>query len=323
MNRNELNFERRFAAFFSALLFASIISLVNWETVQGVLFEDRQNFYFVFNSKPDFDVPFSVETLFFHLFNEQLWNKGVRTLVTIYHLSLDEIFSTVSFLLLFTFSYFVASRSKVYIVPLLLNPIVIDLAFSQLRMSMALVFLMFAASSRNLFVIISLFVVGFFIHTATMLFAALAFGIYKVVQYSIKNDYESFRSYLSLVVFGLIVAVIVGPLRTVILEFFGDRRATYEIAASGWAYASFWLFLLGIMMFQRRDFYRSFESAVAVSMVSTFVFCTAFGVYGIRFIAASFPIILVSMYRLGHIERPFVFLSFMGFSIFQWIFWIR
>lgn len=323
MNRSELNFEKRFAAFFSALLFASLVSVIDWEAVQGVLFEDRQNFYFVFNSKPDFDIPFSFETVFFHLFNEQLWNKGVRILVADYHLSLDEIFFGVSFLLLFSFAYFVAVRSKIYIVPLLLNPIVIDLAFSQLRMSMALVFLMIAASSKSKFIITVLFVAGFFIHTATMLFAALAFGIYKVVQYSIKNDYEGFSSYFSLFSFGFIVALIVGPLRSVILEFFGDRRANYDIAASGWAYASFWLLLLAVTMFQRKDFFRNFDNAIAVSMLSTFVFCTGFGVYGIRFIAASFPMILVSMYRLGHVERPFVILAFMSFSIFQWLFWIR
>ena len=83
------------------------------------------------------------------------------------------------------------------------------------------------------------------------------------------------------------------------------------------------MFLLAVTMFQKKEFFRSVENAVAVSMLSTFVFCTAFGVYGIRFIAASFPMLIVSMYRLGYMERPFVILSFMAFTIFQWIYWIR
>ncbi len=323
MNIERYGFEQKMLAMFVSLSFAIFFVAVDWESVFGQQFEDRQVYLFVFQGRPDFDLEFNKDTFFFFLFNEQLWNKGVRWLNVSVGFSLNEIFGGVTFLTALSYSYFVTSRVGPFGVIFVLNPIFIDLAYSQLRMAAAMVLLLLAFNTRIKFLSLLFISLAFFIHTASFLFFFIAFAVHLVIRWSDKYNYQNIVSCLLLVFTGFMVAVAVGPLRVLILSYFGDRRANYEADASNWLYASIWIFILAISFFQERRFFRDYSNAIAVTFLSVFVFCTVFSVYGLRFLSAALPFIFVSLFRLGSMEKPLVILIFFAFSIVQWIYWLQ
>jgi hypothetical protein len=305
------------------LLFAIVFVTVNWELVFGQQFEDRTVYLFMFQGKPDFDIEFNKDTFFFFLFNEQLWNKGVRFLNTSMGLTLLEIFSGISFLVAFSYCYFVTSRVGVWGVIFILNPIFVDLAYSQLRMAAAMVLLLLVFNLRQTWLRLLLLATVFFIHTASFLFVMIYLMVHCTIKLSERYNLQGFMSCAFLTFGGFIVACFVGPLRVMILEVLGDRRVKYDADASGWAYASIWVLILAVSFVQKREFFRNYANAVAVTFLSVFVFCTLFSVYGLRFLSAALPFIFVLLFRFGPIERPLMILTFLAFSIFQWIYWMR
>lgn len=323
LNITQTSLEKKILALIVSLFFATVFLAINWEGVFGAKFEDRQVFFYMFQNKPDYDLEFNKDTFFFFLINEQLWNKGVRWLNTSMGLSLAEIFGIVTFLCAFAYSYFVAIRVSPLAVPLLVNPIFIDLACSQLRMAMAMVLLLFAYDSRIKSLKVILLCAAFFIHTASFLFLFIVFSVYVVVKLSERYNFQNIVSCTFLIVNGLLVAIVVGPLRAWILEFLGDRRVNYAAEASTWTYASAWMLILLVSYFQKREFFRDFTNAIAVTFLSVFVFCTAFSVYGLRFLSVALPFVFVALFRMGPIERPLIILVFLAYSIVQWVFWVR
>ncbi|MBU2177458.1 MAG: hypothetical protein KJ556_20390, partial [Gammaproteobacteria bacterium] len=291
MNIDNIGFERKLVAMLVSLLFAVVFISINWEGVFGHQFEDRQVYFFLFQGKPDYDLEFNQDTFFFFLFNEQLWNKGVRWLNLSVGLSLNEIFGGVTFLVALSYCYFVTSRVGPLGFIFILNPIFIDLACSQLRMAAAMVLLLLAFNTRVRMLSLLFICMAFFIHTASFLFFFIAFAVHLVIKWSEKYDYQNIVSCTLLVVTGCLVAVAVGPLRVWILSYLGDRRVNYDADASNWLYASIWIFILAISYLQERKFFRDYSNAIAVTFLSVFVFCTVFSVYGLRFLSAALPFI--------------------------------
>lgn len=317
------SFEQKSIAMLVSLLFAIVFVTVNWESVFGHQFEDRTVYLFMFQGKPDFDLEFNKDTFFFYLFNEQLWNKGVRFLNTSMGLTLLEIFSGISFLVALSYCYFVTSRVGVWGVIFILNPLFVDLAYSQLRMAAAMVLLLLVFNIRLTWLRLLLLAAVFFIHTASFLFVMIYLMVHWTIRLSERYNLQGFMSCAFLTFGGFIVACFVGPLRVMILEVLGDRRVKYDADASGWAYASIWVLILAVSFVQKREFFRNYTNAVAVTFLSVFVFCTLFSVYGLRFLSAALPFIFVLLCRFGPIERPLMILTFLAFSIFQWIYWMR
>ncbi len=188
---------------------------------------------------------------------------------------------------------------------------------------MSMVLLLFAYDSRTRLLKLTLLCAAFFIHTASFLFLFVAMSVYAVVHLSERYNLQNIVSCTFLIINGLLVAIVVVPLRVWILEFFGDRRVNYAAEASTWTYASAWLLILLVCYFQRREFFRDYTNAIAVTFLSVFVFCTAFSVYGLRFLSVALPFIFVALFRIGAIERPLVILIFLAYSIVQWVYWVR
>jgi hypothetical protein len=317
------SFEQKSIAILVSLLFAILFVTVRWEAVFGQEFEDRTVYLFMFQGKPDFDLEFNKDTFFFYLFNEQLWNKGVRFLNTTMGLTLLEIFSGVSFLVAFSYCYFVTSRVGLFGVIFICNPLFVDLAYSQLRMAAAMVLLLLVFNLKSTLIRLILLSAVFFIHTASFLFVVIYLMVHCTIKISERYNLKGFMSCLLLTFSGFIVACFVGPLRVMILEVLGDRRVKYEADASGWAYSSIWLLILAVSFIQKREFFRNYTNAVAITFISVFIFCTAFSVYGLRFLSAALPFIFVLLCRFGPLERPLMILVFLMFSIFQWVYWMR
>src|SRR5690606_20760185 len=76
-----------------------------------------------------------------------------------------------------------------------------------------------------------------FIHTSTIVF--ISFG---VVSYFFNNKIKSENfKLLILSIYGFLVAFVLGPMRSLILNYFGDRRAEYSDMSSPIIMILFWV----------------------------------------------------------------------------------
>lgn len=310
-------------AFLSSMLFAILFVLVPWELVHGSFFVDREVYFTIFSNAPDIEISFSPEQILAYIINEQLWSQLVRWLHVGVGLPLANVFSMVSFLVVFSYAYFVSSRVGPLAILMLINPLLIDLAYSQLRMSFAMVLLLIAFSCRHWFVRMFFVSLACFIHTASFLFFFMALSVFICVWLTKKYSLNRFSCYILLVITGFIIALIVGPLRTWILEYLGDRRVVYDAAVVTLTYASIWIAILIAASLQLNIFFRDNVNAIALVFLSVFTFCTLFSVYGLRFLAAALPFFVVALCRFGSIERSFVILLFAAYTVIQWVYWIR
>lgn len=316
------SFSQTIKALFVSLLFAMCFALMPWQDIQGGAFVDRQVYFDIFSSEPSTVIPFEWSTLIPFILNEQLWSNAVRWLNTSMSISLTLIFSAITFMVVFSYSYFVASRVGTIAVLLLLNPLLVDLAYSQLRISLAMVFLLSAYNIKNALIAGSLIIVACFIHTASLLFVFMAGLIFYCIRLTGRYDLGRVGSYLSFVGIGFLIAVIVGPLRIWILEYFGDRRVSYDALPTSWVYASIWVFILFLASIQHSSFFRDRANTIAITFLSVYTFCTLFSVYSSRFLAAALPFFVVALCRFGTTERVLIILLFAAYSVVQWVYWI-
>jgi hypothetical protein len=154
----------------ASILFAVLMLSMPWEAWLGKEFEDKlvyiNNFLYL---KPAIEDK-GLETLREYFFNEVLWDVMVRGAKDSLGISLEAIFGGITFLCLFCFARFVAVRHGVLSIVLLINPLVIDFAFSQLRMAFAVSLIMLGITMRHRAALYLMLVLSCCIHTAMMLF---------------------------------------------------------------------------------------------------------------------------------------------------------
>lgn len=255
---------------------------------------------------------------------EWVWNSSLAFLSRTAGLSPDQIFMLISVFVLWRFVFEVATRAGWVYVILLLNPLIVDFAFSQLRLAFAVAVLSFFwTGQRGRVVTITAYVLCFSIHTAIFLFAVMHFAARK---FSAPNRI----SLLVLVFTGALIAVMIGPLREVILGVVGDRRAEYKDMSSSLPYLSFWIAMFFLLLFRWKKTIEKLDGRYAVIVLSLVFVNAFFGGYSTRFIAAAFPSLVIAMSNhraLVNRDRMViinpVLLLFVPYSILQWLYWFR
>ena len=310
-------------SFLVSLLFGFAVAVMPWEQIHGATFVDREVYFSIFRAAPDISISFELVSLLAYVLNEQFWSQSIRWCHSALGMSLPEIFAVITFASTFSYAFFISSRVGPLAIILLVNPLLVDLVYSQLRMSLAMVFLLAAYSCRQLVLVILFASIACFLHTASFLFIFMTLSIVFSVRLAERYDLSRISSYVLIVWTGLLIALIVGPLRGIILENLGDRRAVYDAPATTWSYASIWVFILMAACIQTKLFFREHTNAIALTFLSVYTFCTLFSVYGLRFLSAALPFFIVALCRFGTIERSLVILLFAAYSVLQWLYWIN
>ena len=120
---------------------------------------------------------------------------------------------------------------------------------------------------------------------------------------------------------GLVIALLIGPLRGSLLSSVGDRRVEYELVGATLTYASFWIVFLSTIPLQKEQFYVDRFNLLSVACLATFTFATFMNVFAARFISATFPMLLSAMLSLGHPVKEGVVLMYLMFLTLQWYYW--
>jgi hypothetical protein len=304
-----------------ALAFAILFQIPGWpdifEGVYGYPMVDRS----VYGAQIlDYNLPIDYlpEFDFISYFTfELLWNRSIAFLAREMQLSTDQIFFLLTTLIIWRFTFMIAVSAGWLYVPLLVNPLVVDFAFSQLRLATAIALVSFFWRSEKASILkISGYIAATSIHTAIVLFGAMHLASH---HFSLPR----FRNLAALVLFGFFVAIAIGPARELILNTIGDRRAEYHDMSSSILYLSFWIIVWALFLAQWRTAMATLDGRFAIIILSIVALNAVFQGYSIRFIAASFPSIVVAMAGWRSIPIALPIALFLPYSVLQWLYWLR
>lgn len=228
---------------------------------------------------------------------EYSWNVGLYKL-TQFGLNFIFILNTISLSILFVFTYLVISKTKLIYVLFLINPLMLGLVFSQIRVALGFcIFIISVYEWRKARFIVgcSFALFACTIHTASIIFIAIYIAL-NIVE-KLKNVKKNHLAKVAWCVgIALALSFIMGPMREQILMYLGDRRIVYPDMRSSFAYMTFWWgMLITLTLSQRRDG-GGIAYMFTLVMLGTACFNQLFGFYSTRFLALVLPFMAVSVY---------------------------
>lgn len=237
----------------------------------------------------------------------------------------DVFFQIISSLFIITSSLILYRKGGYISILLMANPLVFDLAYSQLRSALAISLLNILYLTRPKSNLISLAVclLATSIHTAMAIFLAIYF---LCVATSERGGWLSRFSVemrlVTIVGAGLAFGLLIGPLREVALTLLNDRRAEYGDLASSPLYLSFWIMLFGLFLLNYREFIQTLEgrfSLFVLALVAVNIFTSA---HSIRFLALAYPYIMATILIARPAIRSFSLAVFSVYLFAQWYFYL-
>ena len=304
------------------MVIAFLMAVIPWESLKGELFVDKTVYtnYFMYETNRLDYIDLARVTDF--VTNEVLWHFLVRELIETWNLPLSIVFFTISTLTIYCYSTVILRNTRAIALLLLLNPLVIDFAFSQFRLALAVSLLCIAFFFKaKLPVRIILAMAAAFIHTASLLFFAVFIFSEFLSRFARQERFSARTMWWISIGFGIAISLATGPLREALLGFFGDRRAEYAEISSSLLYSSFWIFLGGVLFFQRRDFYLSKANILALVILGVIAANTLTGGYSTRFLSAGFPFLICAIFNVREQMRCTVLAAFVIYTVAQWLFW--
>jgi len=306
-----------------AIVFASVLTIIDWSSVTGREFADRANYTENLVYQPNRNSYVSFDEWYRYVTEEFLWHEWMNWIIKEGGVPIDVIFNTIGWYLFFVFALFVLKSASPLYLPLLVNPLLINLAYSQSRLALAISILTTAVLLRKRMFSVASLVIAPLIHTGALLFELMyMFSLYIA---DIRMRLSLSKGYVAglLILAGIVIAVVTGPLRADILRLLADRRVELQGMSSGYLYVSFWIGLLAVCLFQGESFLLDRHARFSFLVLSMVAVGSFMGVYVSRFLAASFPALIVgiSMVHPPSIRR-LVILLLLVYQLFQWIYWI-
>lgn len=276
-------------------VFTAILAAFPWpkifETLEGAPLYDRTNYLEQIQyGHLTYDwFPYDSAIEFFTY--EYLWGWALRQLADL-GIPGEVILNSIAVAFLFMLSCTVTYYLPVHYLLLLVNPLVLTMAYSQSRsatMAM-LLFLALVSFRRHKIIAILLVIVAAFVHTSTPLFVLLFFSAYYK-----PNSWGLPNSAIPPIIGGALVGLLTGPLMGEVLSILGDRRAEEYDMAAGWLFLSFWVYCLVFCILIWPRIGALLPARLAVAVFSLATFSIIFGGYPSRFISVFFACIVVTL----------------------------
>ncbi len=314
---------------FHAAVFALIFSLFPWEDLwisgKGMPFVDKDVYLRSFSTPDQTVLQFnSFDTFVSLITDEYLWHYGLNALLNS-GLDINIAFFLITFITAFTFAGVILTRCSSIAVLLLVNPIFVDFACSQFRIALAASLLCAPFLIRNISIWLPLILCAVFIHTAAVILIALYITATTIGRASLnQTSFKCCAAVFVLVFLGLLVAVMLGPMRESILLSLEDRRALYdEDMSSSLTYNSFWILLLVAGFFGGPQWLLKSQNAFVCVVLSCVMFGTFFQAYTLRILATTFPLVITFMLNLPLQFRLPLVAAFVAYATLQWAYWLR
>ncbi|MDA0697183.1 MAG: EpsG family protein [Proteobacteria bacterium] len=306
-----------------ALIAAFFLSLMPWDKLRGSEYYDRNVYVNYIDNVSNKINWFDFDGILTKITFEYGWHFILKYCTEVLQLNSTIILFIISFLIFFCSSIFVIKRHGYWACIFLLNPVFIDFCYSQMRLAftMALIYIAYYFRTQKKFIYIPLLAVTPFIHTSSVLFIFLFVAATHIEKLKFPANFG--KTNLA-VICGLMVAVVTGPLMSIILGGIGDRRAEYADFSSPILYMAFYLVLFPYFLLkgylEKSD--KDFTFYFTIMILSLIALNTVFSGYSSRFLAATFPIIISALLSLKGKEKPIILISYIAFTSLLWIFWL-
>lgn len=303
---------------------ALIVALIPWEVIRSTEYRDLSAYINYINNYENRIYWFDYSTLTSKISYEWGWHYFVDLLNNKLGFSGKYVLLVVSLFILNVTFLLISSTKNKRTCFLVLNPIYIDFAYSQVRsaFAVAIIILSIMAFRRNKLLSLIILIPAFFIHTASFVFVFIFYSAFLTNKY-LKSQNKKF---LIAVFVGLISSIITGPYMSVLLGLIEDRREDYKDLSSPIIYMSFWiiLFLFFLIKFlsgkiKNLDNYYFYLSISILSMIFINVFLSG---YSSRFLAAAMPFLILTISDLRGKYESLVVIGYIFFAIILWIFWL-
>lgn len=311
------------------IVFSIVVAAIPWpkifQSVNHYPMVDREVYreYFLYQTNVlDY---LSLESAISYISAEFLWHLSIGKLIDGAGVPVEIVFISISFLTIFTFSRIIYKHAGAYALPLIVNPLVVDLAFSQLRLALAVSILGICHLVRGKYRSLA-FALAFitpFIHTASLIFLAIYAAV--ICMRLITEKYKKNQKFelLGLIGLGAFISILIGPLREIILSSIGDRRADYHDMSSSTFYSLFWMLILVPICINYRNLLKYDFSRYTIVILSIVSVNVIHGGYSTRFLAAALPFIIATLINIRGNTSISVFLAFVTYSSIQWLYWFR
>ena len=320
---------RTFFNTIAVLGFVTVVVAVPWEeifrAINGYGFIDKGVYSDYFLNRTNILDYKEFNSILSYVSNEFLWHYAIGWLINNTGILIDHVFLAISFITLLIFGLLLAKWQGIYALPLLLNPLVIDFAFSQYRLALAISILsaVYLLHERYRAISVALVLTSLFIHSGTTLFILIYAATWLVQWLSVRFRIGRSAVFVILFATGGVISLLIGPLREMILSAIGDRRAEYHDMSSSFLYSLFWIALL-IPFYLSRRYLVGLDYARYALVIVSIVFVNVFhGGYSTRFLAAAFPCIVSGILSLQGVMKASVVILFIAYAAFQWLYWFR
>ncbi len=236
----------------------------------------------------------------------------------------ETVFQIISTVFLATSALIVYRRGGLLPLIFLANPLVFELAYSQLRSGLAIsiLYLVYLFLRRSTYIAVALCLFAATIHTTMIIFLA----VYVLCLMTDSEGGRLSRWPLGLRVAlilgaGVVMGLVIGPLRETLLTLIGDRRAEYLDLSSSPLYLSFWVGLLGLFLIDYRDTFRSIEGRFSLFILSLVTVNVFTGGYSLRFLALAYPFVISTVLMAKPSVKMFAIPAMSIYMIAQWIYY--
>lgn len=313
------------------LILAVIISLLPWPDIilsgtrgviidrevyiQKIIYRDNLLNYFHFNSYVDY---FTSEYSWWFLM--KLLEDGRLPV------DYETIFQIISTLFLVTAALIVYRRGGLLPLVFLANPLVFELAYSQLRSALAIsiLYLVYLFFRRSTYIAIALCLFAATIHTTMVIFLAIYILCIMTADEGGRLSRWPLEVRLALVLgAGVVMGLAIGPLRETLLNLIGDRRAEYLDLAASPLYLSFWVGLLGLFLLDFRHTFRSVEGRFSLFILSLVTVNVFTGGYSQRFLALGYPFVIATIFLARPSLKSFAIPALSIYMVAQWIYYFN
>lgn len=297
--------------------------LLPWNDLAGG-FVDRLNYVNYFENEISILEYRELDGLTSYLTNEFIWHFAIGQMVSGAGFSIDVVFLWISGLYLVLIAYFTVQKSSPFALLMLISPLLVDLAFSQLRLAAAFIIVLvayFFVSRR--FILVLAFVLSSFVHTAMLLFGIMFVSAYFVSKQNSGILAKRVSKILALLFLGLVISLLISPLRYEILMLLGDRRADYHDMSISVAYSLFWICLLIVFSFQSSRWFNDLFNCYSFIILSLVFFNLLFSGPSLRFLSVSLPMITYSALHTANQYKFLLIMTYFLYLFIQWAFWLR
>lgn len=236
----------------------------------------------------------------------------------------EVVFQIISSLFIATAALVVYRSGGLFPLLFLANPLVFDLAYSQLRSALAIsiLYIAYLFFRRSTYIAAALCLFAATIHTTMLIFLAVYILCVMTANEGGRLSRWSVELRLAIILgAGVVMGLLIGPLRETVLTLIGDRRADYLDLSSSPFYLSFWLGLLGLFLIDYRDTFRSIEGRFSLFILALVTVNVFTGGYSLRFLALAYPFIIATVMLAKPSLKMFAIPALSIYMIAQWVYY--